>query len=73
MAALKLAIKLNEPRRLNMDDMLRMGKGMMGWLFNFNDVVGMEQAIIMHLFEQRVCSYGLHLRLSNDLLASSRG
>ena len=49
MAALKLAIKLNEPRRLNMDDMLRMGETMMGWFFTFNDVVEMERAIIMYL------------------------
>ena len=49
MAALKLAIKLNEPRRLNMDDMLRMGEDMMGWYFTLNDVVGMERAIMMHL------------------------
>ena len=49
MAALKLAIKMNEPRRLNMDDMLRMGEDMMGWLFTLNDVVEMERAIMMHL------------------------
>lgn len=50
MAALKLAaIRLTEPRRLNMDDMLRMGEDMMGWYFTLNDVVGMERAIMMHL------------------------
>jgi hypothetical protein len=48
MSSLKLAIKLFEPRTMNMDWMLRQGMSM-GCSFSSNDVVGMEHQIMMHL------------------------
>lgn len=48
MAALKLAIKLFEPRTMNMELMLTHGIRM-GCSFSSNDVVEMEHQIMMHL------------------------
>jgi len=48
MASLKLAIKLLEPRTMNMDDMLKLGKKL-GGSFSSRDVVEMEHEIIWKL------------------------
>lgn len=48
MASLKLAIKLLEPRTMNMDDMLKLGKKL-GGSFSSRDVVEMELEIIWKL------------------------
>lgn len=53
-AVLKVAIKLFEPRTMNMEDMLKLGRKMGGPSFAHSDVVEMEQEILWKL------SFNLH-------------
>jgi len=48
MTALKIAIKLFEPRTMNMEDMLKLGKKM-GGSFSHSDIVEMEQEMLWKL------------------------
>ena len=48
MTALKIAIKLFEPRTMNMEDMLKLGKKM-GSSFSHSDIVEMEQEMLWKL------------------------